>query len=104
MLLLNLSALIVVTFARSASRSTQAAQLTTTSWALTTNGVENAVASPCGSGDLVGIDRRQQIVVEWAEQERSGWRERDLQVAAQSSALVGAAPIRLAVRAAWSCP
>lgn len=104
MLLLDVSALVVVALARSASASTRTAQLTADSWALASQGIEAAVAAPCTTGVASGVDVRPSVVVRWTDHPLSGWRERDVQVALLPSPLADAVPRQLSERAAWSCP
>lgn len=104
MLLLDVSALVVVALARSASASTRTAQLTADSWALATQGIEAAVAARCTTGVASGVDVRPHVVVRWTDRPLSGWRERDVRVALSPSPLAGAVPQRLSELAAWSCP
>ncbi|MBL0170250.1 MAG: hypothetical protein IPP90_05865 [Gemmatimonadaceae bacterium] len=105
MLLLNVSAVIAVGLARAAARSTQAAQLTTASWALVTHDTESAVAAPCTTAAATaGAVAHPQLYSAWMERAQAGWRERDMDITITPSAFASAAPMRLAARAAWNCP
>ena len=104
MLLLNASALVVVSLARGALRSQQSAQLTTTSWALALQSVETAAASRCAVGVGVGNASLPRVIAGWTDHAQIGWRDRDVRVAMTFSPMAGVSPLPLALRAGWSCP
>ncbi|MEQ1691055.1 MAG: hypothetical protein ABMA00_07220 [Gemmatimonas sp.] len=104
LMLLNTSALVVVSLTRSAARSTQSAQLTSVAWGLATEGIEAAVASPCATGASNGTDVHPRLLATWTEQPQFGWRERNVDVALTLSPLTAVTPMHLSLRAARSCP
>ena len=104
MLLLDASALVVVSLARGASTSTQAARNTTAALSVAARGIEASIATTCQSGNANGHDALPSGTVTWTERTHGRWREREVQASLLSSALTGARTTTLTWRAARLCP
>lgn len=103
MLLINASALVSVSLARSAAQSARRAQHTAAAWGLATQQVAQARDSACMPHAASGIVAAAPVFAAWADHTRSTWMQRDITVTSAPSPWLGA-PLRLTLRAAWECP
>lgn len=103
LLLLNVTTLVVVSLARSATWSSQRARHTALAWSLATRHMETLRDSVCtpvaGSGTLSVAP----VSAVWTDAASTGYRMRTVTVTSVPSPL-NPHPLQLSAYAAWECP
>ncbi len=108
MVLLNATALVVVSLARAVAAGRERATLTAHAWALTVRDIEAAAAtasgSACALGTTAGGNALPQLTTAWTERTNGAIREHDATVLLTTSPLGGGSTAQLVTSAAWGCP
>ena len=101
MLLLDATAILAVSLARSLARDEQAAQLRSIAWSIATRSDEQAIA--CVNSPPT-IARRTQLTLEWRVSVEPRWEAREAVATLRFSPLAGGGVNVLRWRSAAACP
>ena len=108
MLLLNATALVVVSLTRAVVAGQERTALTVRAWALAVRDIESATAlAPslsCLPAASSGGDAQPRFVSTWTERTVGALREHEAVVFLTRTPLAGGTTSQLAASAAWSCP
>lgn len=106
MLLLNATALVATSLARSAGASAERARLVTSGWAMASRTFEVPLSvvgdSLCATTGASGVDGSGPVTGVWTERLTGAWRDRELSVTLTPSPWLGT-PSLMSMHAARSC-